>query len=169
MAPAKKEETVFIRNRRPNIVVINYAGQRFALQRRGHREDSVSLPADALNDTTISKFLKQGRLEKISQDSFMRLGARQIDIEANQYLKRPMRDSKHTDLIMYPADSDTTRSPSSIRDADIRKSGTPNLEWSGDLMTTEEELEEMDYSAPEQNYPSHHRDNDEAVRKQMGY
>ena len=166
---AAKETTLYVRNGRPNILVLNYAGSRIPLGRRGSREDSTSLPVEAMNDPVISRWLKQGLLEKISRDAFMKLGARQIDIEPNQFLKRPVRDGRTADVIMHPADADTTRSPSTLRDNDIRKAATPKLEWSGDLMSTDEELEEMDYSAPEHNYPSHHRDNDDAVRRQMGY
>jgi hypothetical protein len=166
---AKKDDTLYVRNGRPNILVIHFDGNRIPLGRRGARDDSTSLRGEAANDPTISRFLKQGLLEKISRDSFMKLGARQIDIEPNQFLKRQVRDGRTADVIMHPAEADTTRSASTLRDVDIRKAATPKLEWSGDLMSTEEELEEMDYSAPEHNYPSHHRDSDEAVRRQMGY
>lgn len=169
MAAPKKDDTLYVRNGRPNRVVFYYAGTRTGLERRGSREDSTSLPAEASNDPTVSRFLKQGILEKISREAFMKLGARQIDIEPAQFLKRPVRDGKRADVLMHPADADTTRSPSSLRDADVRKAAVPNLEWQGELMTTAEELEEMDYDAPQHNYPSHHRDDEEARRRQMGY
>jgi hypothetical protein len=164
------ESTLYLRNRRPNRVVLNYAGSRFVLERRGSREDSVSLPADAAKDTTISRWLKQGILEKISKDSFMRLGARTVDTPTAQFIKRPVRDQRRRDLTLHPADGDTTRSLSQIKDSEVSKSATPNLEWAGDLMTTEEELDEFpEESEKMANYPSKHRDDEEARRKQMGY
>ena len=163
-------EAIYVRNGHPNRVAFVHAGTRIALDRRGSRTDTTALPKDALDNPTVSRFIKDGVLEKITRDQFMKLGARQIDIEPNQFLKRPVRTGKTTDLLMHPAEADTTKSPSSVREQDVRKSAVPRLEWAGELMSTAEELEEMDYSAPENNYPSHHRDDENSSNsRQRGY
>jgi len=164
------EQTLFVRNRRPNRVVFSYAGNRYVLERRGSREDSTSLPADAKNDVTISRWIKQGVLEKISRDEFMRLGARTVDTPTAGFLKRPVRDQRHRDLRLHPAEADTTRSLTQIEDREVHSNASPNLEWAGELMSTAEELETMpEESEKMPNYPSKHRGDDEAVRRQMGY
>ena len=162
------ESALYVRNGRPNRLVLPLTPRQF-LERRGSREDSTALTKDAKDNPTIARWLKEGTLEQITRDQFMKLAARQIDIEPGQYLKRPVRNGRTADLQMHPAEADTTRSPSSIREPDVRKAAVPRLEWNGELMSTAEELEELDYSAPENNYPSKHRGDDEAVRRQMGY
>lgn len=169
MAAKKEESTLYVRNGRPNMVAFTYAGQRYTLDRRGTRTDTTALPAEAVSDSVIARWMKSGILEKISRDSFMKLAARQVDVEPSQFLKRPVRDGKKADLIMHSAVADATHSKTTVRTEDVRKTATPKLEWAGELMSTEEELEEMDYESSEANYPSHHRDSDEAARRQMGY
>jgi hypothetical protein len=165
-----KEDTIYVRNRRPNTVVFSHDGIRYSLDRRGSRADSVSLPADATNNSTISRWLKTGILEKITKDSFMQLAARKVDVEPNPYLKRPVRSQSKGELQMGPAEADTTRSLTQITDVGVHKAASPNVEWAGDLMTTEEELEDfIPDIEDQQNYPSKHREEDVARRKQMGY
>ena len=167
----KPSKTLFVRNRRPNRVVFSYAGARYTLERRGAREDSVSLPAEAANDPLVGRWLKQGILEKINRESFMRLASRTVDTRTSEFLKRhPMRTpGSPGELALSPADADTTRSLTQVTDGNVHKSASPNLEWAGELMSTEEELDEF---LPDQeegrNYPSKHRD-DDSERRQMGY
>src|SRR6476469_9507426 len=69
-------DTVYLRNNRPNRVVLTHAGLRVVLERRGSREDSVSLPAEALQDSTTARWLRAGMVEQISKDAFLDLAAR---------------------------------------------------------------------------------------------
>lgn len=69
-------DTVYLRNMRPNRVVLQHAGLRVVLERRGSREDSVSLPAEALNESTIARWLRASMIEEITKDSFLELAAR---------------------------------------------------------------------------------------------
>lgn len=169
---ARTEDTLYVRNRRPNRVIFTYAGNRIRLEHRGHREDSWALPADAANDPTVSRWLKSGILEKISRDSFMRLGSRTVDIAPNEFLKSPKVRGKGGGVVMIAADADTTRSPSQLSDKSVQDAADPRLQWAGDLMTTEQELDEYQYDSQDQsgqNYPSKHRGDEEARRRQMGY
>jgi hypothetical protein len=175
-----REDALYVRNGRPNMIVFTVAGVRYALQHRGNRQDSVALPLEAANDTTISRWLKIGQLEKISKDSFMALGARTVDVLPNEYLKRPVRglnkSDGNLDVPMVVADKaggkeqNTAGTLTHIKDGDVQKQVREGVsaKWAGDLMSTEEELEEFtpEHEA-EANYPSHHRGDD--ARKQMGY
>lgn len=161
---AAKETTVYLRNKRPNGIVFYHDGVRHKLEHRGHRQDSVALPADALNEPQISRWLQIGQLEKITKDDFMKLGARTIDVRPNEYLKRPMREGRGTEVPMRKADSDTTGSLSVVEETDVTRvvRGTLSPQWAGDLMSTEEEIEEFGYGEQNQNdnYPSKHREDD---------
>ena len=173
MAKAK-ETTLYIRNRRPNRVAFLYAGNRVRLEHRGHREDSWALPSEAENEPTISRWLKQGVLEKITKDSYMRLGARTVDIAPNEFLRSHKVRARNSGVPMIASDGDTAGTLTIIADKEIHAHANPQLQWAGDLMTTEQELEEYQYdskdsAAGSQNYPSKHRGDEEARRKQMGY
>jgi hypothetical protein len=174
------EEALYVRNGRPNMIVFNYGGVRYALQHRGNRQDSTALPKEAINDLTISRWLKIGQLEKISKESFMALGARTVDVLPNEYLKRPVRglnkNDGNLDIPMVVADKaggkeqNTAGTLTHLKDGDVQKQVREGVsaKWAGDLMSTEEELEEFLPEQEEQaNYPSKHR-GDEA-RQQMGY
>jgi hypothetical protein len=164
-----REEALYLRNGRPNMIVFHYDGVRYKLHHRGNRADSISLPAEAKNDPEISKWIRKGQLEKISKEAFMKLGARQVDILPNQFLKRDMRKHRGAEVTMRPAEADTTKSLTQLDEKDVHKQivEKSSLEWAGDLMSTDEELETMDYSDDSMNYPSKHRDED--ARREMGY
>lgn len=167
---ATKDDALYVRNGHPNRVVINYQGTRFPLEHRGNRKDSIALPKAAENDHDIARWLKNGTLERISRDAFMKLGARKVDVLPNEYLKRNVRDPRRADVVMHPAEADATRSPTQVNDGDVHKSVRENLkpEWAGDLMSTEEELEVFDpHGDMADDYPSKHRD--DGVRRAMGY
>jgi hypothetical protein len=74
---------------------------------------------------------------------------------------------------VYPSDQeDLTRKNTQVKDKDVHTFVRGQLEpkWGGELMTTEEELDSMpEETQDDRNYPSKHRDNDEAIRRQMGY
>lgn len=76
-------ETVYVRNLRPNRVVLLHAGLRVTLERRGSREDTTSLPADALNEPTIARWLRASMIEEISKEDFMNLAARTDAFDPN--------------------------------------------------------------------------------------
>jgi len=163
------EATIYVRNARPNRVVFHYAGTRYMLEHRGNRQDSAALPKEAQNDPNIMRWLQQGQLEKISRDAFMKLGTRQVDTLPNEYLDRAVRKSNARDVALHPAEADTTRSLTQVNDGDVQKAVRDRLtpKWAGELMTTEEELEEIDNDNNSINYPSKHRDS--GVRREMGY
>lgn len=69
-------ETIYLRNLRPNRVIVTYADLRVPLERRGAREDTTSMPADARNEPTIARWLRSGIIEEISKESFLTLAAR---------------------------------------------------------------------------------------------
>lgn len=165
----KKEDTLYLRNKRPNRIVFHYAGSRYPLAHRGHREDSVALPIDALGDQNVTRWINVGQLEKITQEEFIALGRRRVDVLPNDYIKRPVRGNRTSGVPMVPTSGDSGDVTSGDVHSNIRK--TVSAEWAGDLMTTEEELEEFNYDHqdPQTNYPSKHRGNEEAERKQLGY
>lgn len=173
------ENTIYVRNARPNTVVIRYGDLRISLAHRGglgrdlprSPGDACALPADALNDPTIAKWLRNGTLEEISKDAFMKLSRRTIEVAPGQFLARPVRGTKGVPVGMQPAEADAGKTKTQVSDQDVGKAIDKLLtpEWAGELMTTEEELEEMDLDNKAANYPSKHRDEDEASRRQMGY
>jgi len=139
------------------------------LEHRGNRQDSAALPKDAANEPIVVRWLQSGQLEKISRDAFMRLGTRTVDTLPNEFLKRDVRKQNARDVDMKPADGDTTKTLTQVDEGDVHKTVRARLrpEWAGDLMSTDEELEDMQDVQKHQSYPSHHRDSD--ARRQMGY
>jgi hypothetical protein len=162
-----KENLVYLRNARPNKIVFHYADNRIPLEHRGHRQDSVALPSDALEDATISRWVKQGQLEKISKEAYMQLGARTVDVLPNEYLSQPMRTGRGQgagNVPMQPAEADSNKGLTQLKDTDVFKSVREGVspKWGGDLMSTEEELESSEYinkqSEQSSNYPSKNRE-----------
>ena len=163
------DKTLYVRNGRPNRIVFHAGGVRYMLEHRGNRQDSAALPADAAQEPQVVRWLQSGQLEKISRESFMALGARQVDTLPNEFLKRDVRATNAHDVKMKPAEADATKTLSQVDEGDVHKTVRNRLrpEWAGDLMTTEEELETLDITQKHQAYPSKHRD--DGVRRQMGY
>lgn len=156
-----KETTVYLRNKRPNGVVFHYDGIRYKLEHRGHRQDSVAVPAEAVQDGQINRWIQAGQLERISKEAFMKLGQRTVDVRPNEFLKRPVREGRGVEVPMRKSEADTTGSLSVIHDTDVARTVRDNLspKWAGDLMSTEEEIEEFGYDKQQEqpNYPSRHR------------
>jgi len=158
--------TAYLRNGRPNSVVFHFQGVRYKLEHRGHRQDSVAVPAEALNDGNISRWIKIGQLEKITRDSFMTLGARTVDILPNEFLAQPMRTSRNGGAGAVPmekAEADTAGTLTQIKDADVFKTVREGVspKWGGDLLSTEEELESSEFvnaQTTTNNYPSKNRE-----------
>ena len=165
---ATKESTVYLRNKRPNGVVFHFDGIRYKLEHRGHRQDSVAVPAEALQDGQINRWVQLGQLEKISKESFMKLGQRTVDVLPNEFLKRSMREGRGIEVPMRKADSDTTGSLSVVEEGDVTRVVRDHVspKWAGDVMSTDEEIEEYGYDNQneQQNYPSRHRDGDTRER-----
>jgi len=161
MAAAKKETTLYVRNARPNMVVFKFNDVRYVLQHRGNRADSTALPVEAKEDNTISRWLKNGQLEEISKDSFMQLGRRSVDVLPNEYLKRDVRNNKAADLRLVESKDDASGLKVDIVPSEAVKTASEisRPEWAGDLMTTEEELENFNYDEDNShaNYQSKHR------------
>jgi hypothetical protein len=155
------EDTLYLRNARPNRVIFRYADVRYVLEHRGNRSDSVALPIDAEKDTTIARWMQSGQLERISKESFHKLATRTVDILPNQYLRRAVRNEKAGDLKMTVADGDGSGTLTAIDQKQVHSSvsGNSRPEWAGDLMTTEEELDSDEYSGVTTvtDYPSRHR------------
>lgn len=164
-----RDNTLYVRNGRPNTVIFTAGGIRHKLEHRGNRQDSAALSEDASREPIVVRWLQSGQLEKISKDAFMRLGSRTVDTLPNEFLARSVRKTNARDLDMKPADADTTRTLSQIDDGDVHKTVRARLrpEWAGDLMTTDEELETLADDQKHQAYPSKHRDSE--VRREMGY
>jgi hypothetical protein len=78
---------LYVRNQRPNRLVVRYADLRIVLERRGSREDATALPEEARQDRTISRWFTDGKLEEITQDQFESLKGRLED--------EPMAPLKH--------------------------------------------------------------------------
>ena len=168
------KDLIYVRNARPNKVVFHFDGTRYPLEHRGHRGDSTALPAEAAQDSLISRWIQQGQLEKISKEAFMQLGARTIDVLPNEYLAQPMRAGRGAGAGVVPmvnAESDTSKGLSQLRDADVFKQVREGVspKWGGDLMSTEEEIESPEFTNAQDraknNYPSKNRDD----TRQAGY
>ena len=99
----------------------------------------------------------------------MKLGQRRVEVLPNEFLKRSEVRTPRGDAVkMSPAEADVSRSNTQVNDGDVHKAVRERLtaKWAGDLMSTDEELEEF-RPTEEANYPSRHRDDDR--RRQMGY
>lgn len=131
-------DTVYLRNRRPNRVVLTHAGLRVVLERRGSREDSVSLPGEALQDATIARWLRAGMIEQISKDSFLELASRTDAFDPNYRDENEpsiQTDIRHAELPM----SQDPRTPTVIDTDKIDRSLlTPRVEYVNEPDPTED-------------------------------
>lgn len=103
-------DTIFVRNFRPNRVVLTHAGLRIVLERRGSREDTASLPAEALNEPIIARWLRAGMIEQITKEDFLNLSARSDAFDPN--FRSPdepevVSNVKNKALAMSPERSET--------------------------------------------------------------
>ena len=129
-------ELLYVRNARPNILIVKFAGAKFPLERRGNREDSVALPVDAKNDPIVGRFIRQGFLEEISKEAFMELGLRTED---KPYALRT-GTTLEKDL---PMNDPFNPQPTLISNKDITETAhlrSPNPEFAGKIPSTDEEL-----------------------------
>ena len=158
---AAKEDTLYVRNARPNMLIFKFDDVRYVLQHRGNRADSVALPITAEKDNLIARWLKNGQLEKINQKSFMALGKRSVDVLPNEFLKRDVRNNKASDLKLVENKDETSGGKIDIVPSEAVKTvdRVSRPEWAGELMTTEEELDTFNYegNSPDTSYPSKNR------------
>lgn len=146
-------DILYVRNRRPNAVLIRVDGIKYTVERRGSREDSAALPAAWRDDPSVSTFLNQGVLEEISKDAFMALGSRPEDtiVEERGRPKRvpgpteiPLRDKRGEDEVNIPINNpETSREPYIITEADLRKSTpfrSPDPQFAGEVRSTADDL-----------------------------
>lgn len=148
-------DTVYLRNRRPNRVVLTHAGLRVVLERRGSREDSVSLPAEALQDATIARWLRAGMIEQISKDAFLELASRTDAFDPNT--RDPNEPAIQTDIrrAELPMSQDP-RTPTVIdTDAIDKQYLTPRVEYVNEPDPTED----VDLSPQEVSVADYHRGN----------
>ena len=144
-------DILYVRNNRPNAVLMRVDGIKYTVERRGSREDSAALPGDWRNKPPVSTFLHQGVLEEISKDSFMALGSRPEDTIVEER-GRAKRVPGPTDLplveraaneINIPINPDDHRQPTVITDENLRKTAkfrSPTPEFDGEVRSTEEDL-----------------------------
>lgn len=146
-------DAVFLRNMRPNRVVLQHAGLRVVLERRGSREDSVSLPVDALQDSTIARWLRAGMIEQISKDTFLDLASRTDAYDPNYRSDDEpavASDIRHAEIPM----SDDPRTPTVIDTDKIDKSLlTPRVEY----VTPPEPSEDVNLAPQETSVHDYHR------------
>lgn len=145
-------DIVYVRNKRPNAVLIRVDGIKYTVERRGSREDSAALPGDWKNKPPVSTFLMQGVLEEISKDAFMALGSRPEETIIEER-GRPKRIPGPTDLPLVERAADEvnipinnpeeSREPYIITEADLRKTAnlrSPNPAFAGEIPSTEEDI-----------------------------
>jgi hypothetical protein len=148
-------DILYIRNNRPNAVLVRVDGIKYTVERRGSREDSAALPGDWRNKPPVSTFLHQGILEEISKDAFMQLGSRPEETIVEER-GRPKRIPGPTDLplleraaneVNIPINPDDHRQPTVITDEDLRKTmklRSPNPEFAGEVPSTAEDLKAIE-------------------------
>lgn len=133
-------DTIYLRNRRPNRVVLRYAELRVVLERRGSREDSVSLPADALQDATIARWLRSEMIEQISKEAFLELASRADAFDPNTRSEDEPITATDIRKAEIPMSTDP-RTPTVIDTDKIDRSMlTPRVEFAETQPDTNEEL-----------------------------
>lgn len=120
--------TVYVRNWRPNALQFKHAGVKILLQRRGTRDDNVALPDEALSNGVIARYLRTGKLERISEEAYFLLASRDEDEKMpalkTKKLEKVGINSKPTD-----PNSPLQSTPFFVEDFDNRVVRSPGLEW----------------------------------------
>lgn len=136
-------DVFYVRNTRPNAVLIRVAGLKQTIERRGSREDTAALPGDWREDPVVATFLHRGILEEISKDTFMTLGSRPEDARGTPLRQR----AAATDVNIPINNPEESRTPFLITDQDIRDSAklrSPRPEFEGTVPTTQEDLDAIE-------------------------
>lgn len=129
-------EVLYVRNTRPNAVLVKYNDIKYTVERRGSREDTTALPADAKFDPVVASFITRGILEEISKDAFYALEARNEGRPAYALKK----GGEEVNLPMSHAES---RTPMLIADDVITQSRhlrSPHPEFAERVLSTGEEM-----------------------------
>lgn len=142
---------LYVRNLRPNAVLVKIGGLKYTVERRGFREDTVALPPEAREDPVVSTFLQRNILEEISKETFMTLATR----PENTITVGPDKKQRREDVLpLVPRKAETevnipinnpeeSRTPFLITDENIRDSGklrSPRPEFKDSVPTTEEDI-----------------------------
>lgn len=145
-----ENDIFYVRNTRPNRVVLKYAGLRIILERRGAYPDTAPLPEDARRDPGVIAWLRKGVLEEITKEDFIALGEK--DFASPDYRGKdeaPLKKQQAPDLPMgdYNAEIDMklpyTIPKDLLNNRDfLQENLSPKLEWRDDLIPTGEELKE---------------------------
>lgn len=145
------QDIIYVRNNRPNAVLVRVDGLKYTVERRGSRDDTAALPGDWRSKPPVSTFLHQGILEEISKDAYMALGMRPEDTiieERGRAKKVPgvtdialvERSASEVNIPINPEDH---RQPTVITEENLRKTAplrSPKPEFAGEVRTTEEDI-----------------------------
>lgn len=131
---------LYIRNTRPNAVLIRYVvgdkTMKYTVERRGSREDTTVLPLEAKDDPVVAGLINRGIIEEISKEAFYALDARKEGRPAYALAKK----GEQVNLPISPEDS---RTPMVIADKTLDDSKflrTPRPEFAERVPSTSEEL-----------------------------
>lgn len=135
-------EVFYVRNTRPNAVLVRLGDKphqtKYVVERRGSREDTTALPADAIDDPTVARFIQRGIFEVITKDQFMRLGERSTGRPSI-----PLVERSANQVALPMGDMNNSRTPTIIADEDIKKFAgerSPNPEFVSQPKSTEDEI-----------------------------
>jgi hypothetical protein len=144
--------TVYVRNWRPNQLIFKHAGIKITLNRRGTRDDNVALPDEALSNTDVARFLRNGKLEQISEEAFQNLASRSEDETMPAISKKKIERlviSKEP-----PKDSPLTSYPFVAQELEARQVRSPELEWETPPEPSQPEFKKaVNESEPQTNDP----------------
>ncbi len=120
--------TLYVRNWRPNSLQFKHAGVKILLERRGTRNDNVALPDEALSNGVVARYLRTGKLERISEAGYFQLATRQEDEKMPALATKPIEKVKMDNRPSNP-DSPLSATPTFVEAFDNRQVRSPNLEW----------------------------------------
>ena len=147
------EPILYVRNRRPNAVLIKFENLKYPVERRGSRQDTVALPPEAREDPVVSQFLNKGIVEEISKEQFMALGGRPENPVAGEKDKQerlhdyPLDRTRANEAAIPMEPEETSRTPYIITDKDLRSSmefRTPAPRFAVDFPSTDEEIQQIE-------------------------
>lgn len=119
---------IYVRNWRPNQLIFRHADLKIRLGRRGERTDNVALPDEALSNPDVAKFLRNGRLERISEEAYFNLATRPEDEEFPEIKRADTARVKIRTIDPNP-EAIVAKTPGFVEDFDKRKVRSPGLEW----------------------------------------
>jgi hypothetical protein len=123
--------TLYVRNWRPNQLMFKHAGVKILLNRRGTRDDNVALPDEAMSNPVVARFLRTGKLERISEEGFHLLATRQDD-EVMPGIKTIQPEKVTIDSKPSDPNSPLQSTPTFVEAFNKREVRSPQLEWETD-------------------------------------